>query len=55
MKKELAMILEKLEGFRNPKIELEQYVTPPSLASEIIVTAKLMGDLDLVIDLGCGS
>ena len=55
MKKELTIILEKLEGFRNPKIELEQYVTPPSLASEIVVTAKLMGDLDLVVDLGCGT
>ena len=55
MKKELAIILEKLEGFRNPKIELEQYVTPPSLASEIVVTAKLMGDLDFVVDLGCGT
>ncbi len=55
MKKELAIILEKLQGFRNPKIELEQYVTPPSLASEIVVTAELMGDLELVIDLGCGT
>ena len=55
MKRELAIILESLEGFRNPKLELEQYVTPPSLASEIAVTAKLMGDLELVVDLGCGT
>ena len=55
MKKELAIILENLEGFKNPKIELEQYVTPPALASEIVVTAKLMGDLDFVVDLGCGT
>ncbi len=55
MKRELAIILEKLQGFRNPKIELEQYVTPPSLASEIVVTAKLMDDLELVVDLGCGT
>ncbi len=55
MKKELAITLERLEGFRNPKIELEQYVTHPSLASEIVVTAKLMGDLDFVVDLGCGT
>ena len=55
MKRELAIILESLEGFRNPKLELEQYVTPPSLASEIAVTAKLMGDLKLVVDLGCGT
>ncbi len=55
MKKELSIILERLEGFRNPKVELEQYVTPPSLASEIVIAAKLMGDLDLVVDLGCGT
>ncbi|HIP62745.1 MAG TPA: methyltransferase domain-containing protein [Archaeoglobus profundus] len=55
MKRKLAIILEKLEGFKNPKIELEQYVTPPSLASEIVVTASLMGDLDFVVDLGCGT
>ena len=56
MKKQLAITLESLEGFTNPKIELEQYVTPPSLASEIVVNAKLMGDLDrLVVDLGCGT
>ncbi len=55
MKKKLAMVLESLSGFKNPKIELEQYVTPPSLASEIIINAKLMGDLDFVVDLGCGT
>jgi len=55
MKKELSIILESLEGFRKPKIKLEQYVTPPSLAAEIVVNAKLMNDLDLVADLGCGT
>jgi putative methylase len=55
MKKELAIMLESLEGFKKPKIKLEQYVTPPSLAAEIVVNAKLMNDLDLVVDLGCGT
>lgn len=56
MKKQLEILLEKLKGFENPKIELEQYVTPPPLASEIVVNAKLMGDLErVVIDLGCGT
>jgi putative methylase len=55
MKKELAILLESLEGFQYPKIELEQYVTPASLAAEIIVNAKLMNDLNTVADLGCGT
>ncbi len=56
MKKQLEILLESLKGFENPKIELEQYVTPPSLASEIVVNAKLMGDLEkTVVDLGCGT
>ncbi|MFO7966902.1 MAG: METTL5 family protein [Archaeoglobaceae archaeon] len=55
MKKELAIKLESLEGFANPQIELEQYVTPPSLAAEMIVNAHLMDDLDTVVDLGCGT
>ncbi len=56
MKKSLEIVLERLKGFKNPKIALEQYVTPPVLASEIVVNAKLMGDLEnLVVDLGCGT
>ncbi len=54
-KKELAITLEGLKGFKNPKVELEQYVTPPGLASEIVITASLMGDLEFVMDLGCGT
>lgn len=55
MKKEIEMILECLQGFKNPKIELEQYVTPPNLAGFIVTTAKLFGDLNFVVDLGCGT
>jgi len=55
VKKELEIILEKLEGFRTPKIQLEQYVTPPALVAEMVVTAKLMDDLENVVDLGCGT
>lgn len=54
-KRELEIVLERLKGFENPKIELEQYTTPPQLAAFIAVTAKLHGDLDLVLDLGCGT
>jgi len=54
-KKELEIILERLKGFQNPKIWLEQYVTPPSLASFLAITAELNGDLNTVVDLGCGT
>lgn len=55
MKKELEIVLEKLEGFENPKLYLEQYVTPPNLAAFIVTNAKLFDDLKLVVDLGCGT
>lgn len=55
MKKNLEIALEKLEGFRNPKIQLEQYVTPANLASFILTNAKLFRDLEVVVDLGCGT
>lgn len=55
MKKELEIILEKIDGFENPKIWLEQYVTPANLASFILTNAKLFGDLKTVFDLGCGT
>ncbi len=56
MKRKLEVVLESLEGFKNPKIELEQYVTPPKLAAFIVTNAKLLGDLNTtVVDLGCGT
>ncbi len=54
-KRELEIILESLRGFESPKIKLEQYVTPPSLAAFIIVNARLNDDLNTVFDLGCGT
>lgn len=55
MKKRLEIALESLEGFREPKISLEQYVTPANLASFILTNAELFGDLNIVFDLGCGT
>ncbi|MEM4523744.1 MAG: 50S ribosomal protein L11 methyltransferase, partial [Archaeoglobaceae archaeon] len=55
MKKEIEIILESLDGFKNPKVELEQYVTPSNLAGFVVTMAKLFGDLNLVVDLGCGT
>ncbi len=55
MKKEIAMILEKIQVFKEPKVRYEQYLTPPSLAAEIAVTAYLMKEDNLFLDLGCGT
>lgn len=55
-KAELRRLLSGLEGFEEPRIELEQYVTPPSLAADMLWTAHLQGDLDgKVVDLGAGT
>lgn len=50
------MLLEEIEGFSDPELELEQYQTPPPLAAEILHFAYMQGDLDdSVQDLGCGT
>lgn len=56
-KKQLAILLSKLEEIENPVPELEQYTTPGDLAAEILNLAHLNGDIEgkTVIDLGCGS
>ncbi len=56
-KKQLEITLQLLEQLPNPKPELEQYSTPPSLAAEILYMALLMGDIEnqLIADLGCGT
>lgn len=56
MKSELRRKLSTLKGFSNPKISLEQYVTPPDLASDLVFTAYMQGDLEgEVVDLGTGT
>ncbi len=56
-KKQLEITLQSLEQLPNPKPELEQYSTPPSLAAEILYLALLMGDVEdcRIADLGCGT
>ncbi len=50
------MILERLEGFAAPDPRLEQYATPAPIASELLYSALLRGDLEgTVCDLGCGT
>lgn len=55
--KKLASKLQPLDMFEDPKIELEQYCTPPYTAAQILHSVDM--DMDLagkrVLDLGCGT
>lgn len=54
--RKLEMLLQKVEGFEQPDVSLEQYPTPATLAAEILHFAFMQGDLEgTVIDLGCGT
>lgn len=49
--------LQGLQGFENPKVHLEQYVTQPHIAACMLHTADSnYGDISdkIVMDLGCG-
>jgi putative methylase len=54
-KKQLEILLERLEGFKNPSPEMEQYVTPARVAADMLYLASLRGDLGIVCDLGTGT
>ena len=54
-KKQLEIMLERLEGFSKPSFIREQYSTPASVAAEILFLAALRNDLGTVCDLGCGT
>ncbi len=56
-KKDLEIFLSQLRDFRNPKEELEQWSTPPEIASIILFTAYSNGDIydKVVADLGSGT
>lgn len=53
----LAKRLGVVAGFDDPRVELEQYPTPPELAAHIVHVADLQGDLAgrTVVDLGTGT
>lgn len=56
MRKNVEMELQKLTGFDEPEARLEQYETPPELASSLLHFAWSNDDLDgCVLDLGCGT
>jgi putative methylase len=54
-KKALAILLSGLEGFKRPKVRVEQYATDPEIAAEVLWNAHMKGDIGKVsVDLGCG-
>ncbi|MEK6967736.1 MAG: METTL5 family protein [Nanoarchaeota archaeon] len=55
--KELAVILSKLRLVPTPQVAAEQYQTPSDIASEILWSAKMQGDIEnkVVADLGAGN
>ena len=51
------MILENVPNHPNPKVGLEQYSTPATIAADLVWNAYGLGDIDnmSVLDLGCGT
>ena len=56
-KSQLTQQLGVVAGFDDPRVDLEQYRTPPELASYLVHVADLQGDIEgrTVLDLGCGT
>lgn len=54
--KKLECELQQLDDFEEPKIDLEQYATPPHIAAAILINIDSHNDLEgkFVADLGCG-
>ncbi|MXR52115.1 methyltransferase [Halovenus sp. WSH3] len=54
---QLTQQLGVVAGFDDPRVDLEQYRTPPELASYLVHVADLQGDIEdrTVVDLGCGT
>jgi putative methylase len=54
-KKALAVLLAGLEGFKGPKVSVEQYATDAEIAAEVLWNVFMKGDIGKVsVDLGCG-
>lgn len=56
-KKDLEMLLSRLQGFVRPKVKLEQYPTPSSIAADLLWDAYQKGHIQgkIIADLGCGT
>lgn len=55
--KHLESILQQVQGFEDPQVSLEQYLTPPHLAACVLLNAAANEDIEDkdVADLGCGT
>jgi predicted RNA methylase len=53
--KHLESLLQQLDGFHEPKVELEQYQTSPHIAASILMSEEDAFRDKIVMDLGCGS
>jgi putative methylase len=56
-KRHLEMMLQQIPPHKSPKVHLEQYTTPSSIASDVLWNAYALGDIEdkKVVDLGCGT
>ncbi|MFN3268361.1 MAG: METTL5 family protein [Zestosphaera sp.] len=56
-KKWLGIVVSGVPGFKIPKEELEQYVTPSDIVADLVWSAFIAGDIEgrVVYDLGCGT
>lgn len=56
-KKHLEMAIQKVPKHPNPKVDLEQYSTPATIAADLLWNAYSLGDIAdrKVMDLGCGT
>jgi len=56
-KKHLEMAIQKVPKHPNPKVDLEQYSTPATIAADLLWNAYSLGDIEdkKVMDLGCGT
>ena len=56
-KKHLEMAIQNVPKHPNPKVDLEQYSTPATIAADLLWNAYSLGDIadKKVMDLGCGT
>ena len=56
-KKHLEMAIQKVPKHQNPKVDLEQYSTPATIAADLLWNAYSLEDIadKKVMDLGCGT
>jgi putative methylase len=56
-KRHLEMVLEGIPSHPSPRVDLEQYSTPPKIAADLLWNAAALGDIEgfKVADLGCGT